>query len=244
MKRVVLDCRGRLANQLLCWANARHVLTSLGLDDRVIVINHWIPPNCVRFPGAVVESVNVEALPRVTREQLAEQTGDAVWIWEDIYFNFPNGNTIKQVIQTITLESSFEQQLNNTITGDNFVGIHARFGDYVEINYANPPDIMPPFVRAKKTYFLRAMALARELIPNVKFLLASDGTKQELEFITEQSDVVCGWSEALFDLFALAKCRVIVGSASTFSAVAANYGDKPLTTPAMSEAELREVIQC
>lgn len=231
MKRIVLDCRGRLANQILCWANARHVLNELGLTDRTIVINYAIPPNCVRFPGAAVEQLDVSALPRVSRSGLADQPGDCMWVWEDVYSNFPSGEVIRRIIQSIELEDSFAGQINGTINSDKFVGIHARFGDYVFVDTRNPPTVLPPFVRAREDYFLNTMQACRETIPGVKFFLASDGTHRELEFITRQPDVIRGWNEALFDLFALSKCRLIIGSSSTFSAVAAYYGGVPLTTP-------------
>ena len=242
MKLVVLDCRGRLANQVLCYANARYVLAELGLTDRTIVINYSMPPNCVRFPGAIVQAMDTSNLPTVSRYDVANHEEDVLWNWTDVYSNFPPAATMKRIIQSIELEDSFADQIKRTINGDNMVGIHARFGDYVKVDEANPPDPLPPFVRAHNAYFLNAMALCRDIIPDVKFFLASNGTSQELEFLTGNKDVTSGWSEALFDLFALSQCRLIIGSASTFSSVAADYGDVPLILPTMFEEEIRNLI--
>lgn len=240
MKRIVLECKGRLANQILCWSNARHVIKEMGLKDRLIVINHDIPEHCVSFPGAIAAQVDASNIPRVMRGELESQTGDCLWIWEDVYADFPTGNAIKKIIQSIYLEPSFEKQIENTAT--NLIGIHARFGDYVSVDPKNPPKTMPPFVRGSEEYFLTAMELCRHSLSDPKFFLASDGTSQELEFITKQPNVIRGWDIPLFDLFALSKCRLIIGSASTFSTVASYYGDVPLTVPTMSAKEIKEVI--
>lgn len=240
MKRVILECHGRLANQVLCYANARYVLKELGLKDRLIVINYDMPEHCVHFPGAIVEQVDTAKTPRVMRGELESQKGDALWIWEDVFCDFPPVNAIKKVIQTIELEPSFEKQIESTTV--NLVGIHARFGDYVAIDHKNPPKVMPPFVRGSEEYFLNAMEKCRETMADVKFFLASDGTARELEFITRQPNVIRGWDVPLFDLFALSKCRLIIGSASTFSSVASMYGNVPVTVPTMSPNEIREVV--
>lgn len=236
MKRVVLECRGRMANQLLCFANAVHVFEQLGITDRIIVINY---PELSRatFPAnTVVESVpDVSALPRVTREQLAEQQGDVVWVWEDVYANFPETAVMKRIIKTIRFPS-FTPLRKPT------VGIHARFGDYVRVDPLNPPAEMPPFIRANNSYFLDTMKACRWKSPECSFYIASDGATEELEFLTQSGVYFGNRHDPLSDLFRLSQCCLIIGSNSTFSHVAAMYGDVPLTTPAMSDAEIQAVI--
>lgn len=237
MKRVVLECKGRMANQLLCVANAMYVFEQLGITDRLIVVNYPELSRAV-FPGnTIVEAVpDVSSLPRVTREQLAEQQGDVVWVWEDVYSNFPSAATMKWYIGKINFPKSFGLPP--------LIGVHVRHGDYEIVDPANPPAQLPPFIRASNDYFLKTMALCREVEPLCMFYVASDGTDEDLKCLTSQPYVMRGRKDdPLYDLFVLSQCFLIIGSNSTFSHVAAMYGDVPLTTPAMSEAEIQAVIK-
>lgn len=233
MKRVVIECKGRLANQILCWANAVHVFEQLDIKDRVIVMNYGELRGAV-LPGARVEAVTIAGLPRITRNEIASQTEDCLWAWEDIFSEFPDASVMKRIIQTIRFPMTCTR---------GHVGIHVRCGDYVEVDAANPPKVMPPFARAPKDYFLNAIKTCRERDPQCVFFVASDGTPAELEFLTDSIGSHFRRSDsALRDLFFLSQGRLIVGSNSTFSAVAAYYGNVPMVTPAMSTAEVRTLI--
>ncbi len=239
MKRIVLESQGRLANAILCWANARHVLTQLGLqDDRTIVINYEMPVNCVTFPGAIVEKCKTKNLKTVKRGQIGRTLKDCLWIWEDVYSDFPIGDTIQKIIQTIELSESFASQLGD-VANDYIVGIHARFGDYVTAG----GEKKSPFIRATNEYFLTVMQICREAMPGTKFFLASDGTVDELEFLYGDDVLKGRFGDPLFDLFALSKCRLIIGSSSTFSTVAALYGNVPLLLPVMSKQEIVRIVE-
>lgn len=241
MKRVILECKGRLANQILSWANAVHVLDRLGIEDRLIVI---VYPDLIEaiFPaGTLVKfKEDVSALPRVTRNDLALfQSGDCLWVWEDVYSNFPDDGRMKRIIKTIRFPRAWERPFLNKS-----VGIHVRYGDYVQVDADNPPVPPPPFPRATKQYYLDAVAACRELDPLAAFFVASDGSPEELEFLTSQQRVDVGdEDEPLKDLFSLAQCRLIIGSESTYSRVAACYGDVPITLPSMSAADIRKTIE-
>jgi glycosyl transferase family 11 len=244
MKRVILECKGRLANQLLCWANAMHVFAQLGIKDRLIVLTYpELEP--LHFPcNTAIETLpeltaRYSALPRVKRDEIAIQTGDCLWIWEDIYCNLPCQLIVKAILQTIMFPVSFNPPREHCI------GIHVRYGDYEKIDHENPPSSMPPFLRAPNDYFLDAISICRQYDPRCKFYLASDGTPQELLFLTAQEGVFIGHKDdALKDLFYLSQCRLIIGSNSTFSHVAAYYGNIPVTSPSMSHNEMREMIAC
>jgi len=240
MKRVVLECKGRMANYLLCWANAVHVLDQIGINNRLIVI---VYPDLMEavFPAGTFVKCREDAskLPRVTRDTLGFQSGDCLWAWEDVYSNFPDGDTMKRIIQTIKFPSDWTRPFLKEC-----VGIHVRYGDYVQVDPLHPPDPMPPFPRATKEYYLNAVALCRELDPEATFFLASDGSAEELEFLSSQPNVDVGdEDEPLKDLFYLSCCRLIIGSESTYSRVAATYGDVPIVLPSMSAADIRRTIE-
>lgn len=238
MKRVVLECRGRMANNILCWANAVHVIEQLGFKDWLIVV-HYPELSRATMPGAQVEMMDIASLPRVTREDLANQAGDCLWVWEDIYANFPEPAVMKRIIKTLQFPPEFYDYKH---VGP-LVGVHVRYGDYVSVDPANPPAEMPPFIRASNSYFLDAINACREKSPACMFFVASDATYEELEFLRLPYVRFGGRCVPLADLFVLSQCCLIIGSNSTFSHVAAMYGDVPLTTPAMSDAEIQAVIK-
>jgi hypothetical protein len=214
------------------------VLVSLGLPDRTIVINYPIVQNCVDFPGAVCDLVNTSGMPVVTRNELASTDRDCLWVWDDLYSQFPAN--LNDIIKTIKLTDDFSRSLDMTVGSREMVGIHARFGDYVRVDSKNPPAAMPPFVRGSNSYFLNAVKLCRAS----KFYLASDGTDEELEFLTCNPDIMRGkHNEPLFDLFALSRCKFIIGSGSTFSSCAAAYGGIPLIIPNTSDSEIESIIE-
>ena len=241
MKRVILECKGRLANQILCWANAVHVLDKLGLEDWVIVVNYPdLASAC--FPEgtevACLAPFDTAKMRRVTRKDLASQNCDCLWVWEDIYSNFPNVATMTRIIRDIGFPVEWSHRCFNK-----WVGIHVRFGDYIAIDTANPPVPMPPFPRATEGYYLNAIAICRELEPGCRFFVASDGTDKELSWLTTGRGIIRNVEDdALFDLYCLSKCRLIIGSASTFTSVAAAYGGVPVVLPSMSPTAIRAII--
>lgn len=238
--KVVIECKGRLSNLLLCWANARHVLSTLGLSDRTIVVRYPIPPETIALPGTSVEpDAALSRLPRVTRSEIARQKSDCLWVWEDAYFNLPSDSVMRTMLHSIELHPEF----GGAIPSRGLIGVHARFGDYVKIDRQNPPDPMPPFVRADNTYFDKMMSLALLMSPDEEFFLASDGTDEELKFLTDNFPIVRGKPDPVYDLFALSRCSLLIGSNSTFTSVAATLGDVPFITPAMGEDHALGIIK-
>lgn len=237
MKRVVLECLGRLANQIICWKNARNVFKKIGLTD-TIVINYDIPKGCVTFPGAVVEIVNTEGLRRVTRNELSITNCDCLWIWDDVFMANP---TAESAIREIELSKEFSDSISGVVGGGTVIGIHARFGDYVKKEDANGY----PFIRGSNEYFLRGIEVAKRLHPGCRFYLASNGEPSEVDFIKNCiPDVILGKPDnPLFDLFALSRCRAVIGSSSTFTFVACEYGGIKFTVPEATEAEMTEALK-
>lgn len=224
MRLIVLECRGRLANLVLCWANARHVMEELGISDSRILLNYDLPPDTVKFPGAtVIRLNNYASLPRATRNTLA-QAGDCVWVWEDVYSNFPPAERMSEIIRSITIHEKFETEISAVINQPT-LGVHVRHGDFEKWDGG----ARPIFPRAPDEYYLQQIAAQ----PIQRIFLASDGEDDDLKFITSLPlEVIRGRKDnPIFDLLALSRCTAIIGSNSTFSTVAAYLGNVPLVTP-------------
>lgn len=244
MNRIILDCKGRLANQILCWANAKSFLSDNSINGKTIVINYPIDSNRVSFPGAVIESLeNTEGLKPVTRNDIANTEEDCLWLWEDIW-NFNDDSVKKRYIRDIIISESFEKELSQVVKDKSHIGLHIRYGDYVKIDRNNPPDPLPPFIREEDSYFLDIIHACKEIQSNVVFYMASDGTEEELKFITEIPGIICGRrDDPLFDLFELSRCKFVVGTnRSTFGIVASMYGDCPFIDPGTNKELLYKII--
>jgi len=227
MKQIVLDCRGRLGNQLVSYAVARSVLQSMGLE-REIIIKYPIPHGRLRFLGATVDNeFKTDNLPSVTRETL-DMDGDCLWVWEDLYDNnkFPKGDVLEGHIRSIMVSDEFNMMLNSTcFDWSNVVGVHVRCGDYFTPSEEHP--VGSTFARTPHYFYLNSMNVCRAIDSSCRFFLASDGTDVELEPITSRFDVIRGNPEDdVFDLWALSRCRIVVGSDSTFTVCAGIIGNK------------------
>jgi len=101
---------------------------------------------------------------------------------------------------------------------ENSIGIHIRLGDYHE-------DARTPISWYKHTI---ASLQATKEFENSKFIIFSDGKDDELEEILNLPNCTrVSNPNALADILRLSKCRLIIGSNSTFSAWAAFLGKKP-----------------
>lgn len=232
MRLIVLECRGRLANLILCWANAVHVTEQMGLQDFRLVLHYDLPHDTVKFPEAIVvrHADEVTHLPRVTRDTLMDSeelmdAGEGLWVWEDVYSNFPPAERMAEIIRTIQVHEKLEAQLQEAISQPT-LGVHVRHGDFEKWKEG---EAKPVFPRASDEFYLERIC-SHEL---TRIFLASDGEDSELEFITKLPlEIVRGQKDnPIFDLLALSRCQAIIGSNSTFSTVAAYLGNIPLVTP-------------
>ena len=104
--------------------------------------------------------------------------------------------------------------------GDVLVGVHIRRGDYATHQSGQ-------FFFEWSDYARVMTEIARALLPRrVVFLVCSN---EQLDPVIEgRGDVVRGPGQAVEDMYALARCDLIVGPPSTFSGWASFFGDVPL----------------
>lgn len=242
---VILECKGRLANQILCWANARYALASIGVN-RPLVINYAIDQSRVSFPGADCRVVcDVDSLRRVTQEEITDCTEPCLWVWEDVYreLNVPG---LQQILSTIKVHEGFASSIVNYAGNARCVGIHFRCGDYVKPELIEDENY--PFIRGGSEYFLSAIDHCMRIDPSSVFFLSTDGDDDDVRCIYDRFSymmdrlIVGRKEDSLFDMFCLSKCRFIIGSYSTFTEVAKHIGSVPAIRPDMDQSEAIQIL--
>lgn len=124
-------------------------------------------------------------------------------------------NQIIRYFSNITLPESLAE-LNNYDFED-VIGIHIRLGDY------------PTSWRTPLTWYDQLIKFILSINPTQKFILLSDGTNEELKSLLNYSNVKREFfGNAFADLTALSRCKLILGSDSTFSAWGAFLGRTPI----------------
>ena len=117
---------------------------------------------------------------------------------------------------SITQSSSMEKV--NAVNFNNIVGVHVRLGDYVS-SLRTPIDWYENMIGQ----------IEAVLSGQLQFYIFSDGTDEEISRLLTIGNVsrfFCG--NALADIWALSKCRLIIGSDSTFSGWGAFLGQVPI----------------
>lgn len=126
-------------------------------------------------------------------------------------------------VKTLIL-GMLEDKISNFIQNislNNTIGIHIRLGDFssemrTEINW---------YVKITKHIF-------EKYNDNYKFYIFSDGTDNELSQLLSLPLVERAfYGNAISDIIALSKCRLIIGSDSTFSGWSAFLGQNPIIFP-------------
>lgn len=240
MRRIFIECLGRMANQILCFANAGYVRDDLNIRNAKMVLScSLLTDGRIRFPDWI-EVTEGERPPkgliRANRRELRGIDMDCMWEWKDVYSQMPEVKTLSEYIKQIELSDGILGDIAS-VHGKIPVGVHIRYGDYVAAG-----DTSSPFQRAEESYYLDAMEVCRKKLGKCSFYVASDGKDHELKFV-ENHDVAMGRrKDPVFDLFSLSKCRVIIGSNSTFSSVASYHGNVPMVTPSMGKSDIERVI--
>ena len=115
--------------------------------------------------------------------------------------------------------------------GDILVGMHIRRGDYATHQNGR-------YYFAWTDYARVLSDIAGAYRPRrVVFLVCSNEPLDPL--IASRPDVVQGPGQAVQDMYALARCELIVGPPSTFSGWASFYGDVPLLQIQRADQEIR-----
>lgn len=133
----------------------------------------------------------------------------------------PFDQALKYELSAGSLLSIEEGRRALSIEQENYISIHVRRGDYLQI-----PGI--PLKGAEK-YFINAMELVREILGESKFIVFSDDLEWCRKF---QAFRGCDFFDdltgsPLIDMFMMSKCSHHIISNSTFSWWAAWLGDRP-----------------
>lgn len=100
---------------------------------------------------------------------------------------------------------------------DKYIAVHVRLGDYL------------PHLRISIEWYKKIIKIILEYNPRQKFLLFSDGNEEELIQLLSISQVKkVFFGNAFADMYAISKCKLLIGSDSTFSAWGAFLGQKPI----------------
>jgi len=225
--KVFIECLGRLANQLLCISNASYWSGVHGFRNREFVVNYReLESPRVSLPSGFVAKAGSfpEDLPKLASGDIAKTSADCIWEWPDVYFKMAPTENLIEGIRSVRLNGGFSEAVKRSAFGR--IGIHARFGDF---SPAGTPGA--DFLRAPSEYYLDAISKCKRMGHN-SFYLATDGTDDETRFLYEAGGVERGRpDDPLFDLFALASSRAIIGSDSTFSWVASLYSGIKMCSP-------------
>lgn len=97
------------------------------------------------------------------------------------------------------------------------VAVHVRLGDY------------PESYRTPIKWYLKIISLLAEKLPELQFLVFSDGTDGELaDILTLPNTQRAFYGNAIADMYAMSNCSLVVAADSTFSAWAAFLGKRPV----------------
>lgn len=122
------------------------------------------------------------------------------------------------------IKALFDKTVNpeaiSTLAGTDFsntVAVHVRLGDY-------PQDRRVPIL-----WYKAMMERIQQYNPEVKFALFSDGTDEELKPLTDMSATEkMFFGNAIADIYAISRCKIVLASDSTFSAWGSFLGDSIL----------------
>ena len=130
--------------------------------------------------------------------------------FHDIVYEYFNEITKPNIIKEILPEKF-----------SNVIGIHIRLGDYVNS------------LRTPIDWYLKSVSQINQIHPNLfSFYIFSDGQDEELKELLSIDNVSrVFFGNALSDIWALSKCRLIIGSDSTFSGWGAFLGQVPIIYP-------------
>lgn len=237
MNRIFLENHGRMTNQIAAWGKAMCVVQ--GMPFKQLLINYPPLVGMVELPSCDFFAESTSKWPRIHSDDIkAESQPDSVWDASDLW-NVPHSMAkFSGYIRSMRFNPSVTQEVDVLMGDENYIGLHVRYGDYMAVDWNHPPVPMPDFVRATNDYFLSALSVCYSAIPFRKVFVASDGTPEELKWLPESVRNQPDRNPA-YDLYALSKCDIIIGSVSTFGHVASIYGDCPFIVPGMT----REIMK-
>lgn len=120
-------------------------------------------------------------------------------------------------------EKIISSKIKKVVNADDFankVAVHVRLGDYV----TSAPQCLTPI-----EWYVRIISDFHKENPHLQFCIFSDGTDEELkDLLVLPNTKRVFYGNALSDIYAISKCKCVIGSHSTFSAWGAYLGHKPV----------------
>ena len=242
---VYVFCEGRLANQLLAWANGRCVTRNL--PNRKLVLNY--PPligKCSMPKTVFVQNKGIVLdvcgnWPKATTAELPGMNRSC--FWTEAWINRPPPAAILEALNEVRFSSRIWDEASALTRGRKFIGVHIRYGDYEAVDDENQTAPKPVFPRASNQYYTEALDRCLAMLPGSSVFLCTDGEDAEVAWFTERyHPALQPKNDGLLDLLTLSKCDIIIASASTFSPLAATLGGKPYIYPGTSPERITEII--
>ena len=217
-----------MCNHIWGWARAMAALESRSDRDDVQLYMDWPKlDGHILFPRTFTGPLpgDTSGFSRINPNDIGVCIGDCS-IRNSWQIPVRNEQRIAHHMATIGFSDAIKGSVAGLDLSAPTVGVHIRYGSFVK---APKPVNCPHGVRAPNDYYSRLVDYFLEKHPMGKVFLASDGTGMELKWFTQRyrpqrvrSDL-CPFLPAA-DLLALSRCRVIVGSESTFSHDASAIG--------------------
>jgi len=118
-------------------------------------------------------------------------------------------------------DSIITDKTKESVEGTNFektVAVHVRLGDF------NAQQ------RTHIQWFVNMIRKFSSINPELKYLIFSDGTDEEISQLLAMENVsrASFGRQAISDIYAISKCSIVIASNSTFSAMGAFWGQKPI----------------
>lgn len=116
------------------------------------------------------------------------------------------------------------------------IAVHVRLGDYI------------PQLRISIEWYKQVIKNILNINPTAQFVLFSDGKDDELvELLAIDNLKRVFYGNALADIYAISRCKMVIASDSTFSAWGAFLGQKPIIFsrrgfPSLYRGDILEVV--
>ncbi|AOR77369.1 alpha-1,2-fucosyltransferase [Novosphingobium resinovorum] len=143
------------------------------------------------------------------------------YIFENIY---PHKDVVRERLQKMSCAPIASGDWGN---GD-YIAVHVRLGDFQAVSEADLQKGVRNNLRIPLNWYRRMILELRRLAPQYRIDVFSDGREAELaELLNIEGVALKRGGSDLEDMLGLAKCRLLVGSLSTFSYWGAYLGDQP-----------------
>lgn len=246
MKQVLIRSEGRLANHLIAWAKAMTLLETPIRNGELRLCVDWPALSEIGLPQTSYgyDDVKEDWITAPYYEDVVFRFENCIWDPKDLWYRAAPQHQIAAALRSIMFNENLGIKLMAAgLSPGKFNAAHVRCGDYVDVDWTEPPIPLPPFWRARDNYFISALELCNEERP-FPTLIATESVQECGRIAAKAYKAIFGDPrDPVFDLYALSKARVIVGSLSTFSQVASIIGNVPLLLPTQTKSEMRRMLK-